>query len=57
MAHTEDDRLIQELLTSYRGPQDLIGENGLLKRVTKKLGVGALGAEMTRHLGYEKHDP
>jgi putative transposase len=33
----------------------LIGENGLLKRLTKKLVEGALGAEMTHHLGYEKY--
>src|SRR4029079_9708539 len=35
----------------------MIGQNGLLKRLTKKLVEGALGAEMTHHLGYEKHDP
>jgi putative transposase len=55
MKNNEDD-LIKELLTNYKGPEDLIGENGLLKRLTKKLVEGALGAEMTHHLGYEKHD-
>ncbi|HEY4363823.1 MAG TPA: IS256 family transposase, partial [Bryobacteraceae bacterium] len=55
MEHKEEDRLIQELLANYQGPEDLIGANGLLKRLTKKLVEGALGAEMTHHLGYEKH--
>jgi putative transposase len=56
MENKEEDRLIKELLANYRSPEDLIGENGLLKRLTKKLVEGALGAEMTHHLGYEKHD-
>ncbi len=57
MEPTEEDRLIQELLANYQGPEDLIGSNGLLKRLTKKLVEGALGAEMKHHLGYEKHGP
>ena len=52
-----EDKLIKELLANYRGPEDLIGENGLLKRLTKKLVEGAMGAELTHHLGYEKHAP
>jgi transposase-like protein len=44
------------MLANYTTPEDLIGENGLLKRLTKKLVEGALGAEMTHHLGYRKHD-
>jgi putative transposase len=55
-AKNNEDSLIKELLANYKGPEDLIGENGLLKRLTKKLVEGALGAEMTQHLGYEKHD-
>src|SRR5665213_3088848 len=52
----EEDRLIKELLANYTTPEDLIGENGLLRRLTKKLVEGALGAEMTHHLGYAKHE-
>ncbi len=55
MENNEEDRLIKELLAKYQSPEDLVGENGLLKRLTKKLVEGALGAEMTHHLGYEKH--
>jgi putative transposase len=57
MDTSKEDRLIQELLANYKTPEDLIGEGGLLKRLTKKLVEGALGAEMTHHLGYEKHAP
>lgn len=56
MDKDNEDTLIKELLANYKGPEDLIGQNGLLKRLTKKLVEGALGAEMTHHLGYEKHD-
>ena len=35
----------------------MIGETGLLKQLTKALIERALGAELTQHLGYEKHDP
>jgi len=49
------DELIKELLADYKGPEDLIGANGLMKRLTKKLVEGAMGAEMTHHLGYATH--
>ena len=34
-----------------------MGEKGLLKQLTKALVERAMGAELTTHLGYEKHDP
>src|SRR5215831_3502773 len=49
--------LLDELIKDYRKPEDLIGETGLLKQLTKALLERALGAELTQHLGYEKHDP
>ena len=49
--------LIDELLKDYQKPEDIIGENGLLKQLTKALLERAMQAEMTEHLGYEKHDP
>jgi|SRR6185437_14456312 len=55
MDTSNEDQLIKQLLANYKTPEDLIGEDGLLKRLTKKLVEGALGAEMTHHLGYEKH--
>ena len=52
-----DKDLIDKLLEGYEKPEDLIGENGLLKQLTKALVERALNAEMTHHLGYEKHEP
>jgi putative transposase len=49
--------LVDELLKGYEKPEDVIGENGLLKRLTKALLERAMNAELTNHLGYEKHDP
>ena len=50
-----DDELIDNLLKDYQKPEDLIGENGLLKQLTKRLLERAMSAEMTEHVGYEKH--
>ena len=49
--------LIDALLSNYKKPEDLIGENGLLKQLTKALVERALQAEMTEHLGHDKHSP
>src|SRR5437868_3935329 len=49
--------LIDELLKDYQKPEDIVGENGLLKQLTKALLERAMNAELTHHLGYEKHDP
>jgi len=51
------DELLDALMKDYKKPEDLIGENGLLKQLTKKLLERAMQAEMTEHLGYEKHAP
>src|SRR5215467_11797712 len=50
-----DKELIDKLLEGYQKPEDLIGENGLLKQLTKALVERALKAELTHHLGYEKN--
>jgi putative transposase len=47
--------LIDKLMENYQKPEDLLGENGLLKQLTKAVVERALQAEMTEHLGYEKH--
>lgn len=52
-----EDELIDNLLKDYKNPEDLIGENGILKELTKRLLERAMAAEMTVHVGYEKHDP
>lgn len=52
-----DKELIDKLLVDYQKPEDLIGENGLLKQLTRAIVERALQAELTTHLGYEKHSP
>ena len=52
-----DKDLIDKLLAGYKGPEDLIGEQGLLKQLTKAVVERAMQAELTHHLGYEKHEP
>jgi putative transposase len=44
------------LLADYKKPEDLIGENGLLKQLTKLLVERALDADMSNHLGHDKND-
>jgi putative transposase len=51
-----DKELIDKLLKDYKKPEDLVGENGLLKELTKRLLERAMSAEMTEHVGYEKDD-
>src|SRR6266699_3639159 len=52
-----DKTLIDQLLADYKKPEDIIGENGMLKQLTKAILERALQAELTEHLGFEKHDP
>jgi len=56
LAKTIPTDLIDSLLSGYRKPEDLLGENGLLKQLTKALVERALEAEMTEHLGHGKHE-
>ncbi len=49
--------VLDALMKDYKNPQDLIGESGLLKQLTKQLLERAMQAEMTEHLGYEKNAP
>ena len=49
--------LLDELLRDYKQPEDVLGEQGLLKQLSKAVLERVLGAELAGHLGYEKHDP
>ena len=51
------DKLIDQLLEDCDSPEDILGEAGLLKQLTKKVAERALNAEMEQHLGYAKHAP
>ena len=50
---TVDDKLIDDPLKGCKKPEDLIGENGLLKQLTKQLLERAMGAEMTEQVSRE----
>ncbi len=49
--------LLDELLTDYEKPEDLLGEERLFKELKKALLERALGAELSDHLAYEKGCP
>ncbi len=44
-------------LKKARTYQDLMGENGAIKKIIKASLEGMLDTELTEHLGYEKHSP
>jgi len=48
--------LIDQLLAGYQKPEDLLGEHGLLKQLTKAVVERALQAEMAAHLGHAKNE-
>ena len=54
--HDAPEELLASLLADYKKPEDLIGENGLLKQLTKLLVERALDAELTEHLGHERNE-
>ena len=51
------EELLDELIKDYKRPEDLIGEHGLLKDLTKRLVERAMNSELTHHLGYNKYSP
>jgi hypothetical protein len=52
-----NEKLLDEQLANYKTPEDIIGEDGLLKQMTKALLERAMNAELSQHLGFAKHDP
>lgn len=52
---TKTDALLDELLKGHSSPEEILGENGLLKQMTKRMVERALEAELTEHLGYKPH--
>ena len=47
--------LIDELVKDYENPQDILGEGGLLKELTKAVIERCLETELDTHLGYPKY--
>jgi hypothetical protein len=54
MAFTKE--LPDEILKDYHGPDDFYGPQGIMKQLTRALVERTMEAELTFHLGYEKHD-
>ena len=52
-----NEKVLDQLLAECENPEQIVGENGLLKQLTKAVLERALEAEMSHHLGYEKHSP
>jgi hypothetical protein len=49
------DELVDELLAGARTEEEIVGPGGLLADLTRRLVERALSAELTEHLGYERH--
>jgi putative transposase len=49
------DELIDELLAGARTEEEIVGPGGLLAELTRRLVERAMSAELTAHLGYERH--
>lgn len=54
---TKLDELVEELVKSGKNAEELMAEGGILKELFKRVAERALEAEMSAHLGYERHDP
>ena len=50
------DRLLDQIDFHEMTAEELAGENGLLKKLTRRFYSRALDAEMDEHLGYKKND-
>jgi transposase-like protein len=54
MAFTKE--MLDQILKEYKGPDDMFGQEGILKQLNKALIERAMEAELTGQLGYEKSD-
>ena len=53
----DQQRLAEQLLEQAKQQGvELVGPNGLLNQLTRNVLETALDAEMTEHLGYDKHE-
>ncbi|CAA9308745.1 hypothetical protein AVDCRST_MAG92-5664 [uncultured Coleofasciculus sp.] len=56
IAKTRTDELLDELLEDYQGPEAILGKDGLLKQLSKRLVERALQAELSHHLEQEQQE-
>ena len=53
-----DNQLIDQLLAQNGSRrEDIVGDTGLIKQLTKAVLERVMQGELSHHLGYEKHDP
>ena len=58
VAAANEEQLAQQLLAQAKEQGvELVGPDGLLNQLTKRVLETALEEEMAEHLGYDKHDP
>ncbi|HBC85801.1 MAG TPA: IS256 family transposase [Lentisphaeria bacterium] len=57
MAVKINDAFIDELVKGCKTADDVVGSQGVVKELTKRLLERLLDTELTTHLGYEKHKP
>ena len=50
------DEVLDQLLEDCNKPEDILGANGLLASLQKSILERILDAELTAHLGYDKHE-
>ena len=50
------EEILDELLTDYKNPEDLIGKDGIFDELKKRLLERVLDGELTDHLGYRKQE-
>ena len=50
------EELLDDLLKNCKTSEDLFGQNGVIKQFVKAITERALKAELSHHLGYEKHE-
>lgn len=55
MKNLIDDSMLDGLIGNAKTQEDLFGPDGIIKELTRRLMERMLEAEMTDHLGYEKH--
>jgi transposase-like protein len=53
---SKQDELIEQLLAGCDDPDEILGKQGLLHQLQKKLVERALDAELEDHLGYPRHE-
>jgi putative transposase len=49
------DEVIDQLLAGARSGEEIVGPGGLLAQLTRRLVERAVSAELSEHLGYERH--